>query len=190
MSTEKLRARELDALHRDVLRRVKGRVLEIGPGKGRFLDGLAPGIDWVGIEPGHRQRQALAVQTARRGLPAPIDATAERLPVPDGSVDTVLGMYVLCSIPDVAQALREAHRVLRPGGQALFVEHVGADHGTVLRALQRMMTPITRRVDQGCHLDRDTETALLESRFLRVAVRHFRCWGQPLLVAQASREPD
>lgn len=87
-------------------------------------------------------------------VPAKIlGGSAESIPVDTASVDTVVTTWTLCTIPDVTAALREMLRVLKPGGQLLFVEHGLAPEEGV-RRWQHRLTPLWKRIAGGCHLDR------------------------------------
>ncbi len=79
--------------------------------------------------------------------------SAEQLPFDTASFDTVVSTFTLCSIPDVESALREVHRVLKPGGQFLFLEHGLSPDSSVAR-WQHRLTPIQKVIGGGCHLDR------------------------------------
>ena len=92
-------------------------------------------------------------------------ASAEHIPLPDDSVDTALVAYVLCSVEDPAGALREIHRVLRPGGDLLVLEHVREDDRGWRQHLQRTLEPMWPRCAGGCHLDRDTRRDIATSGF-------------------------
>ncbi|MRX42182.1 class I SAM-dependent methyltransferase [Agromyces kandeliae] len=157
---------DLDDLEREAIGRVRGRVLEIGAGEGENFGAFDTQVDWVGLEPDAERRVELA-QRARawqhRG--EPLDAVAEHIPLPDASVDAVVGTYVLCSVTDQARALAEVRRVLRPGGTVVFVDHVVAPPGTLKRGIQRAVTPFSRRFCHGCHWDRDTGGALAAAGF-------------------------
>ncbi|HEY3109294.1 MAG TPA: methyltransferase domain-containing protein [Chloroflexota bacterium] len=161
---------------RALLGDLRGRVLEIGPGTGVNLAYLPDGVTWIGVEPNAYLRERLRARAAARpGLVAEVRAgTAERLPVPDRSVDAVVSTLVLCSVPDPGAALREVRRVLRPGGRFVFVEHVGAPPGTWLRRLQRAVRPIWSAVADGCHPDRDTLEAVERAGFADVRAERFR----------------
>jgi ubiquinone/menaquinone biosynthesis C-methylase UbiE len=82
-----------------------------------------------------------------------LDASAESIPLPDDSVDSVVLTYTLCTIPDPQRALAEMRRVLRPGGELLFCEHGLAPDGFT-GGLQRAIDPVWHRFAGGCHLNR------------------------------------
>jgi ubiquinone/menaquinone biosynthesis C-methylase UbiE len=171
---------ELDDLERHFVARVRGRVLEIGAGEGENFGAFDPDITWLGLEPDPKRRAELA-QRARewRHEAAPLDAVAESIPLPDHSVDAVVGTYVLCSVRDQASALAEVRRVLVPGGRVVFVDHVIAPPRTLKRAVQRVATPFAKRIHHGCHWDRDTERALVEAGFVGEDVRRLRVRSTP-----------
>lgn len=89
---------------------------------------------------------------------------AEQLPFSDESIDTVVGTWTLCSIADPAAALREMRRVLKPGGQLLFVEH-GFSPDAEVAAWQRRLTPVWKKIAGGCHLDRRIDTLIRSAGF-------------------------
>jgi SAM-dependent methyltransferase len=141
-----------------------GTVLEIGAGDGANFGMLAESVDWIGLEPDPRTAEALRTNAARYGRRRePLVASAESIPLPDESVDGVLSTLVLCSVDDQRQTLEEIARVLRPGGAFVFVEHVAAAPRSLLRGVQRLATPFTRRLDRGCHLDRETVASIRAS---------------------------
>ena len=171
---------ELDGLEREFVGRVRGRVLEIGAGDGENFGAFDPGIEWQGLEPDAKRREELATRAREwRHTAEPMDALAESIPLPDHSVDAVVGTYVLCSVGDQAAALAEVRRVLVPGGRVIFVDHVIAPPRTLKRAVQRVATPIAKRVCHGCHWDRDTERALAEAGFLATDIRRLRVRSSP-----------
>ena len=85
-----------------------------------------------------------------------IEGSGEQLPLDRGSFDTVLTTWSLCSVTDPVQVLREARRVLRPGGQLLFVEH-GRAPAAGVRWWQDRLTPAWKHVAGGCHLNRKVD---------------------------------
>jgi ubiquinone/menaquinone biosynthesis C-methylase UbiE len=171
---------ELDELEREFISRVRGRVLEIGAGDGENFGAFDPGVEWIGLEPDAKRRAELATRASEwKHASEPLDARAESIPLPDASVDAVVGTYVLCSVDDPAAVLAEVRRVLVPGGRVIFVDHVIAPPRTLKRAVQRVATPISKRVCHGCHWDRDTERALVEAGFVGRDIRRLRVRSMP-----------
>ena len=148
--------KEAHELRASTCRDLEGRVLEIGFGSGLNLEHLPAAVTEVSaVEPNDTawrlaqpRIEASRVPVERSGL------DGQRLDEPDASFDHVLVTFVLCTIPDQQAALREAGRVLRPGGRVHFVEHGRAPDESVYR-WQRRIEPIQRRVGGGCHLTRE-----------------------------------
>jgi ubiquinone/menaquinone biosynthesis C-methylase UbiE len=150
---------------------LSGTVLEIGPGTGVNLRYLKSGqVRWIGVEPNLFMRRYLDQEAARLGLSIELRiGTADALPVPDSSVDAVISTLVLCCVKDQRQSLREVMRVLKPGGKLLFIEHVAAPPGSRLRRLQNLVTPVWKRLGDGCKPNRETGAALEHAGFAQVA---------------------
>jgi len=144
-----------------------GEVLEIGFGSGLNLGYYAPDrVERVwALEPAEEMWEL--GRRAAEEAPFPVEAlraSAEEVPLPEGSVDTVVVTYTLCTIPEVGRALDEARRVLRPGGALLYCEHGLAPDASV-RRWQRRVNPIWKRLGGGCHLDRDIPALLRAAGF-------------------------
>lgn len=163
-----------ESLKRQLVGSLRGRVLEIGVGRGANFGLLPAGVDWVGIEPDRRMRQRLGDERVLSG-------TAEELPLPDESVDAVLSTVVLCSVRDQDRALAEIRRVLRPGGRLVFFEHVAARPGTWTRRAQEVLAPISRRIDHGCDPSRETWRTLQRQPFRSLDLRWFNRGHTPLI---------
>ena len=140
--------------------RVRGDVLEIGVGTGLNLaaypaDASVHGIDVSG--------PALAIAAARADRlgrrVALLTGNAAALPYPDSSFDAVVATFVLCSVSDVEMTLREARRVLRPGGTIRLLEH-GRAHHPAVAGIQRRLAPAWARASGGCRLDHDVRAAV------------------------------
>jgi SAM-dependent methyltransferase len=172
--------------------RARGRVVEIGAGTGLNIAHYPDGIDeLVLMEPEPAMRRRLAHRLQRHARVARIvDAPAERLPLADASVDTVVSTLVLCTVADPERALREIARVLRPGGQLLFVEHVRAS-SRLLAAWQGHLFEPWRRFAGGCCCNRPTGELMRACGFAitadDVVWRGMPRIVHPLLVGRATR---
>jgi len=159
----------------------RGDVLEIGIGSGRTRPVSPAGTTVHGIAP---SAAVLALAEARgRELgrePALTLGDAGRLPYPDASFDTVVATFVLCSVDDVDATLREARRVLRPGGTVRLLEHARSHHPRLARA-QGRLAPAWARASGGCRLDHDVRESVRAAGF-RVISERRRAGG--LLVEQ------
>lgn len=144
----------------------RGRLLIVGAGLGHDVGYLPPAVtSVVALEPDAAMRRRAGKRLATSPVPTWLVAgVAERLPLADGSVDTVLCTLVLCSVDDVDAAAHEMRRVLAPGGQLLLLEHVRAATSRVA-AVQDRVDPFWGRVSGGCHLNRDPRAALERAGF-------------------------
>lgn len=165
-------SRHFDEQRRELMANAHGRVLELGVGTGSNLGSYPLEVtDVVGIDPFQpvlEKARETAGRLEAKGVPYRIRlhrADAESLPYDDASFDTVVAFLTLCTIPDHAAAAREAHRVLRPQGRLLVLEHVKAESGSRLERWQRRLDPLWTRAAVGCHLDRDTGGVLREAGF-------------------------
>ncbi|QNJ92089.1 class I SAM-dependent methyltransferase [Mycolicibacterium fluoranthenivorans] len=142
---------------RKLLTQAYGRVVEIGAGTGLNIAHYPDGVDELVLtEPEAGMRRKLVRRLDRNGRPAVISGTgAERLPLANESVDTVVSTLVLCTVEDPERVLREIARVLRPNGQLLFIEHVRADWRP-LALYQDLLARFWRAFAGGCMCNRPT----------------------------------
>ncbi|TAK08744.1 MAG: class I SAM-dependent methyltransferase [Candidatus Manganitrophaceae bacterium] len=167
-------------LRKALLAGARGEVLEIGFGSGLNLPHYPPGV-WklttIDANPG----MSPLAQKRIASSPIKVDhqvLDAERLPFPDGSFDTVVSTWTLCSIADIDQALREIHRVMKPEGRFLFIEH-GLSAEPTIRKWQHRLTPLQKKVADGCHLDRDIAAIIARNGFKITELNRFYMKGAP-----------
>ncbi len=180
---------------REVLAQVRGEVLEIGFGSGlnlpHYPDRIAH-LTTIDANPGANR----LAQSRLRASSITVDnrvLNGEQLPMADGSFDSVVSTWTLCSIQRVEQALREIYRVLKPGGQFFFIEH-GLSPEPAVQVWQHRLTPIQKRLVDGCHLDRPIRQ-LLEQQFDHVTLKEFYGEGLPKFASYlyqgiATKQPE
>ncbi len=160
-----------------------GRTLDLGSGTGRNLPLLPPDAAAVAVDP---RRESL--DRARRRAPRvpAVIARAEALPFRDGTFDTVLCGFVLCSVDDPSAALAEARRVLAPGGALRAMEHVRP--AGIAGAIADAAQPAWTFAAGGCHPNRETEAAL-EAAGFRIDAGTRRAHGAMLRVVARPDAP-
>jgi ubiquinone/menaquinone biosynthesis C-methylase UbiE len=164
---------------------VAGQVLEIGGGTGANLPYYGPAVESLTMtEP---QPQMLRRLQRKAGEQAPaaqvLRAPAEDLPFEDGTFDVAVSTLVLCGVDDQPRALRELRRVLRPGGQFLFFEHLRSDDPRLAR-LQDRMNWLNRLV-VCCDCNRPTLNSIEEAGFTVTHLEHMALPKAPKFVGPA-----
>ena len=175
------------AAHREeMLAGLAGKVVEVGAGNGlNFAHYPATVIEVVAVEPeAHLRKLARAAAAAAQVPVTVVDGTADHLPLDDATCDAAVCSLVLCSVGDQAMALAEVRRVLRPGGELRFYEHVIDDNPRVAR-VQRIVDVVHPYVSGGCHVTRDTEATIVRAGFEISSIRRFR-FAPELLTKQAA----
>jgi ubiquinone/menaquinone biosynthesis C-methylase UbiE len=152
---------------------IRGNILEIGAGTGVNFAFIPVGVRWAGVDSNPYALRYIRKAAQRSGHEFDFHTgSAESLPFPDASFDSVASTLTLCSMQDPVLALDEIRRVLRPGGQFLFLEHVAAAAGSQLRRRQRLLRPVFRCL-AGCTPDRDTGSMIRAARFSSVEMEQF-----------------
>jgi SAM-dependent methyltransferase len=177
---------------KELLRRARGYTVEIGSGTGLNLRYYPDGIDELVLtEPDAPMRSRLEKRLRTSGRRAQLlDTPAEHLPFADGSVDTVVSTFVLCTVDAPDLTLREVVRVLRPDGQLLFIEHVRSDSPT-LASWQDHLAELWHGFTRGCRCNQAT-AALIVSSGLQLEAVGQASWHamppivRPLVIGRAS----
>jgi ubiquinone/menaquinone biosynthesis C-methylase UbiE len=172
--TERAEGTEEDEIRRELLAGLGGRVIEIGSGSGPNFRLYPEAVsELMAVEPEDYLRVKAEEAAARTGRAIRlVDALADGLPFEDGSFDAAVASQVLCSVPSQAAALTELRRVLRPGGELRFYEHVLARQHRYAR-FQRLAGRVTPHIAGGCHPDRDTGRAIQQAGFTIERCRRF-----------------
>jgi ubiquinone/menaquinone biosynthesis C-methylase UbiE len=161
-----MRQKTLGPYRQRVVGSAAGRVLEVGVGSGRNLPFyLQAAEEVIALDPSPKLLSMARAASAGASVRVRFLAgSAEEIPLPSKSVDTVLTTWTLCTIPDAVRALGEMRRVLKPGGRLLFVEH-GQSPDRSVRRWQDRLTPVWRRIGGGCHLNRPIGALIVGSGF-------------------------
>lgn len=151
-----------------VLSQVQGTTLEIGFGTGLNLPHYPPDVAAImALDPNPGMRALAQRRIEANSIEVNwIASSAETIPLPDSSVDSIVSTWTLCSIPEIDRALQEIQRVLKPTGRFHFVEHgLSSDRG--IQTWQRWLNPVQRVMGDGCQLIREFPS-LIESNGMQL----------------------
>jgi ubiquinone/menaquinone biosynthesis C-methylase UbiE len=167
---------------RRLVEEVTGEVVEIGSGTGFNFPYYRRAVRVVALEPDEGMRRRSIRRAREAAVPIEVrEGNAHDLELPDASFDVAIFALVLCTIPDPARAVAEATRVLRPGGEIRFYEHIRAEDPAIARRQDRFTRP-WKAFNRGCHPNRDT-VGLIERSGLRMSeLERFDLKGAPKIV--------
>jgi ubiquinone/menaquinone biosynthesis C-methylase UbiE len=157
---------KVKGLRKETLAGLSGRVLDLGCGPGANFEFFPDTVtEPVAADPDPYMLERARKRAAQLGRQIRIEqARAEELPYEDGSFDAVVCTLVLCTVDDPQRALREVARVLKPGGELRFFEHVRYENGPGA-LLQDIVVPVWRWVGAGCHPNRRTAREMRRAGF-------------------------
>lgn len=143
-----------------------GDVLEIGIGSGLNLAHYADDVRSItGVDPAAELTEIAKRRAQEKGLPVEvIGVSGEELPAESNSFDSIVCTWTLCTIPNPYRAVDEMRRVLKPGGQLIFVEHGKSDDRNIAK-WQRRVEPLWKKIGGGCHLTRRADELLTDGGF-------------------------
>lgn len=171
---------ETTKTRRELLCDVSGDVFELGFGTGLNLPHYPDSIKKLTTaDPNPGMKKAAGHRI--RNSPIQVDcriASGEDLPFEDESFDTVVCTWTLCSIRDVERALGQCHRILRPNGKFIFVEH-GLSDSPSIQKWQNRLNPVWKVIGDGCNLNRNIGQLLQDSRFQAPTIENYYMKGAP-----------
>jgi ubiquinone/menaquinone biosynthesis C-methylase UbiE len=177
----------------ELLAGLSGRVVEVGAGIGSNFAHYPPAVtEVVAVEPEPylRARAEAAAADAPVAVRV-VDGVADRLPLEDESFDAGVASLVLCTVPDQGAALGELRRVIKPGGELRFYEHVISNRESRRRVQRFMDATLWPRIAGGCHMTRDTRAAMEQAGFMIQRSRRFPfppgAFGIPHILGSARR---
>jgi SAM-dependent methyltransferase len=177
-----LNNREFRRLRARVAAGLSGEVLEVGFGSGLNVPFYPTEVERVfAVDPAVVGRKLAAKRLAASTVPVePVGLDGENLPLDSESVDNVLVTWTMCTIPSVEAALREMHRVLRPGGRLHFVEHGRAPDTKVARWQDRL-NPLQQWWAGGCNLNRPIDHLVTGAGFEMTRLENFYLKGPKVM---------
>ncbi len=157
--------KDLEKQRKEVVCDTYGQVLEIGFGSGLNTLHYTNIEKLYALEPSSELIEIARENIGETTFPIEyIQASAEKIPLPDNSIDCVVSTWTLCSIPHPEVALKVVFRVLKNGGHFSFVEH-GKSSSNLICKLQNLFTPLSKKIAGGCHLNRDIERLIVDTGF-------------------------
>lgn len=175
-----MKNKDMQNLRPSVVEQASGTVLEIGFGSGPNIPYYKNVTKLYALEPSKELYNLGKENISQAKFPIEyLNASAEKIPLVDNSVDSVVSTWTLCSIPHPEIALQEIRRVLKPNGKFIFIEH-GKSPENLAFKIQKFLTPIYKRIAGGCHLDRDIDKLIQDTGFTIENLEKFQLKSKPL----------
>ncbi len=172
---------DINKLRPDVVEDISGTVLEIGFGSGLNLPYYKDINKLYALEPSEELFNLSKDRIKEVKFPIEyIKASAEKIPFSDNSMDAVVSTFTVCSIHRVENALKEIYRILKPGGRFYFIEH-GKSPKNFLFTIQKIITPVSKHLTGGCHLDRNIDDLIREAGLNLEKIEKFQEKYRPLM---------
>jgi len=173
-----------------LLKQVRGEVLEVGAGTGANIKFYSDNITKLVLTEHDKHMRKLLKEKVDNFRPenvSVISGTVEQIEADNESFDYVVSSLVFCSVKDLKACLSEIRRVLRPGGCLVFLEHVAAANGTSRRRWQNIITPVWKTFMGNCHLNRETEKAIVTVGFDIIQIERESMRKAPAIVRPTIR---
>jgi ubiquinone/menaquinone biosynthesis C-methylase UbiE len=170
-----MRNKEATRLRAAWIPHARGEVLEIGFGSGLNLPYYSSEVLRVyGVDPSAELQRMARERVAAAHIPVEFlsQSAEEPLPLPNGSIDTAVITWTLCSIPNASLALQQVRRVLKPDGRFIFLEH-GCSPDSGVARWQDRLTPVWKRITGGCHLNRKVDALISAAGFQITELKNF-----------------
>jgi ubiquinone/menaquinone biosynthesis C-methylase UbiE len=177
---------EMSNLRRSALAAARGETLEVGFGTGLNLPHYPDTVTKLTVID---SESMLTSRVERRIAQSPIPVSRQRLdasrrmPFPDRSFDTIVTTMTLCSIADLASALSEIGRVMKPGGRFVFLEHGRSDDRSIAHRQDRF-NPIQRIIAAGCNINRPIDRLIKSAGFEIMSLDRFQMPNAPRIMAE------
>lgn len=177
-----LKSKEVELIRKRLLAQIEGKCLELGAGEGHSFKYYPSHIQEVYVvEPNEGMHEACKKSAADNNLQLCIGPfQGNVLGFEDGTFDTVVIQFVLCSVEKPDQMLKEIKRVLKPGGKLVFIEH-GRARGEIEQNLQQWFNGVYNVLGEGCNINRSPIHMIRKIGFREISVKRYRVMSMPIL---------
>lgn len=169
-----MKQEDMEQYRPSVIEKASGIVLEIGFGSGLNLPYYKKIEKFYAVDPSTELYARAQERIAKVGFPIQyFPVSAEKIPLADNTIDTVVSTWSLCSVSNPELVLKEIRRVLKPEGKFVFIEH-GKSPRRIIAKWQKILTPISKCIAGGCCLDRSIDTLIINAGFEIIELEKFQ----------------